>query len=159
MSSKMRRYRSPAAAIAKRLRDDVAADALGGGRGERVQADVRPAFAELGQLPVLGPEIVAPMADAVRLVDGKRLDLQLTKLALKELCHEPFRRHEEQAHAALGELSFAGILLRQRLRAIEADSVHSAGAQAVDLILHQGNERGYDHGGVAAENGGRLVAE
>ena len=52
------------------LRGDVAADAPGRRRREGVQADAGKALPQRAELPVFGTEIVAPLADAVRLVDG-----------------------------------------------------------------------------------------
>ena len=51
------------------LRRDVAPDARGRRRGERVQADAGKPRAQRAELPVLRAEVVAPLADAVRLVD------------------------------------------------------------------------------------------
>src|SRR5262249_45203992 len=55
------------------LRHDVTPHAPGGRRRERVKARVRPAIAQRRELAILGPEIVAPLADAVRLVDRDEL--------------------------------------------------------------------------------------
>ena len=46
------------------------ADLLGGGRGVGVDGGVGEELAEPAELPVLGAEVVAPVADAVGLVDG-----------------------------------------------------------------------------------------
>ena len=51
------------------LGDDVAPDALGGGRGEGVERHVREIVAQPPELAVLRAEVVSPLADAVRLVD------------------------------------------------------------------------------------------
>ena len=45
------------------------ADALGRRRRERVERHAGKVVAQPAELPVLGPEIVAPLADAVRFVD------------------------------------------------------------------------------------------
>ncbi len=57
------------------LRHDVAADAGRGGRGVGVQAQVGEERAQPSELAVLGPEIVPPLADAVRLVHRHEGDL------------------------------------------------------------------------------------
>src|SRR5205823_3439047 len=56
------------------LPDDVADDRTGRGRGEREDRDVAELRLQSGQLPVRGPEVVAPVADAVRLVDDDEAD-------------------------------------------------------------------------------------
>ena len=56
------------------------------------------------QLPVLRPEVVAPLADAVGFVHRHRLHLALRQQpheAVAALADEPFRRDVEQAIAAL----------------------------------------------------------
>ena len=48
---------------------DVLAHALGRGRRQRHDRHAREVIAQLGELAVLGPEIVSPFADAMGLVD------------------------------------------------------------------------------------------
>jgi hypothetical protein len=50
---------------------DVLADLRGGGRGEGLHADGGGDLAQLAQAAVLGAEVVAPLADAVGLVDDE----------------------------------------------------------------------------------------
>lgn len=45
-----------------------------GGGGQRHARDMRPAFVQHRELAVFGAEIVAPLRDAMRLVDGKQRD-------------------------------------------------------------------------------------
>ena len=59
------------------LRGDVAAHARGRRRGEGVQADAGKRAAQPAELPVLRPEVVPPLADAVRFVDGDELHVAL----------------------------------------------------------------------------------
>jgi hypothetical protein len=51
------------------LLDDVLAHGRRRGRGERLDRDLRVVAPQLAEHAVLGPEVVAPVADAVRLVD------------------------------------------------------------------------------------------
>ncbi len=53
-----------------KLRGDIPAHARRRRGGIGVQADPRQRLAQPSQLPVFGTEIVPPLADAVRLVDG-----------------------------------------------------------------------------------------
>ena len=48
--------------------DDVLAHAIRGRGGERHERNLRKQLAQLGNLPVLGTKIVAPLTDAMRLV-------------------------------------------------------------------------------------------
>ena len=91
------------------LRGDVAAHPRGRRRGVGVQADTAASDSRSrAELPVLGPEIVPPLADAVRLVDRDEADRR-TASSVEEtvaaLAHQPLRRDVEQpvpplAHAA-----------------------------------------------------------
>ena len=69
----------------------VLASLVVGGRRERHERDAGEEIAQLSQLDVLRPEVVAPLADAVRLVDREQGDL-----------HRPKRREEARHHEALG---------------------------------------------------------
>eukprot|EP00965_Chrysotila_dentata_P202984 6181449-Pleurochrysis_carterae.AAC.3 len=53
--------------------DDVVQHALGGGGGERHHGHGGEVELELGQLLVVGPEVVAPLRHAVRLVNHEAL--------------------------------------------------------------------------------------
>ena len=53
---------------------DIAPHARGGGGRVRVHADAGQPLAEPRQLTVLRPEVVPPLADAVRLVNGNEAD-------------------------------------------------------------------------------------
>ena len=59
------------------LGDDVAADLLGGGGGVGVDGGVGEELAQPAQLAIFGAEIVAPVADAMGLVDGEGADADL----------------------------------------------------------------------------------
>ena len=55
------------------MRDDVFAHAAGRRGGERHERHVGKMFSQFGNLAVFGTEIVAPFADAMRLVNGDEL--------------------------------------------------------------------------------------
>ena len=62
------------------------AHARGGGGRERVNADARQKSSRRrAELPVLGPEIVAPLADAMRLVDGDEADAGTARASRRKL--------------------------------------------------------------------------
>src|SRR5207247_5212345 len=73
------------------LIQDVDRDAPGGGRRERQHRDVPELLLEAAKLPVRGPEIMAPVADAVRFVhDHERDGAALEQPA--DRTFEPLRR-------------------------------------------------------------------
>ena len=69
-----------------------------GGEGHRLHAAERGLhFAELG---VFGAEIVAPLRDAMRLVDGQHRDFGALEQIERFGLHEPFRRDVDEAQFA-----------------------------------------------------------
>src|SRR5208337_3896916 len=62
--------------VQAQLLDDIEAHALGGGRGVGVKAGVAETRLELRQLPVFQAEVMAPLTDAMRLVDREGADVQ-----------------------------------------------------------------------------------
>ena len=77
---KAKRCETPIAAQYQ-LGRDVGADTRRGGSGEGVDARRRETVAEERELAVLGPEVVAPLADAVGLVDRDEPDTPLLQRA------------------------------------------------------------------------------
>ena len=104
------------------LGDDVAAHALGGGRGECVHRDAGEFVAEAAELAVLGAEVVAPLADAVRLVDGDELDAAVAEQAaqpIAALADKPLRRDIEQAARIGTDRGDHLVALCRRQRAVQ----------------------------------------
>ena len=60
------------------------------------------------------------------------------------LAHQPFRRHVQQSAAVLAEARQDGVPLGGLQRAVQVRCRHAVDAQAVDLILHQRNQRRHD---------------
>ncbi len=77
-------------------RRNVGDDRRRGGRGERQHALGAEFARPLGQLQVVGAEVVAPLGDAVRLVDGEERDPRARELREEALVVEALRRHVEQ---------------------------------------------------------------
>ena len=74
----------------------------GGGEGDARHAGV--AFVQHRELEVFGPEVVAPLGDAVRLVDGEEGDAGAVANAVEQgegaLAHQALRGDVEQVEAA-----------------------------------------------------------
>jgi hypothetical protein len=131
------------------LRDDVPSHALRGGRREGVKRYLGKILAQPSQLPVLGPEVVAPLADAVGLVDRDEAHaglLQHPPQRLAPFADDPFRRHVEQTAALLADAGQHLVPLVRQERAVQVGRRDAVDAQAVDLILHQRNQRRHDEG-------------
>ena len=62
----------------------------------RVHRGLGELLVQHAELPVLGPEVVAPVADAVRLVDGERAHLRLAQERAESRHGQALRRDEEE---------------------------------------------------------------
>ena len=138
---------------------DVAPHVLVGGGGESLQRHERRAAAQLAELAVLGPEIVAPVADAVRLVDRDRRQAARNEALEETLEHEAFGRGVEQLELAALEGRVHGATLLGRLRAGQHAGRHAALGEAVDLVLHQRDQRADDQRQPLAHQRRRLEAQ
>ena len=123
--------------------------------------DAREIVAQPSELAVLRPEIVAPLADAVRLVDGDEAHaalLQHPPEALAALADQPLGRHVEQPAAILAQRWRGPRRARAAVSVLfRYDGRDAVDAQAVDLILHQRDERRHDQREAAARRRQRRV--
>src|SRR5262245_4418112 len=103
------------------LRHDVTAYPDRGRRGERVKTDGGPAITQCRQLAILRPEVVAPLADAVRLVyrdEADRVAAEKIRETVASFPDEPLRRDVKQAETALTQSAHDTRLLRRVQRAV-----------------------------------------
>ena len=141
------------------LLDDVAADALGGGRGVAVNGGAREELAQTGELPVLGSEVVSPVADAVSLVDGDGVRAPVSKELMNVGVDEPLRRGEDESRSTPLDGFECGRALAHRLPAIEPHRRDADARQAVDLVLHERDERRHNHRDTVSNDSRGLVTE
>ena len=81
------------------LRRDVAPHARRRGRRVGVQADAGKKLPQPAELAILGPEVVAPLADAVRFVNGDEADVNRRQHRQKRVgpfADQPLGRHVQQ---------------------------------------------------------------
>ncbi len=141
-------------------RDDVVRHLRRGGRG---RGDDRPGAEPargVGQAEVVGPEVVPPLRDAVRLVDDEQADPRLPDPLQEAGRREPLRRHVEQPRAA-GHRAVDSRAVGRRVL-LGVDERHHAGRHALerlDLVLHQRDQRRHDQRQVGSHQRGQLVAE
>ena len=141
------------------MRDDVFADAARGGGGERHERDVRKMFAQPGDLAVFGAEIVAPFADAMRLVNGDELDVPALQVIEKTGEHQPLRRDVEQAEFAGVQSAQTFAAFAGHQRRVQKRRRDAAGLQRIHLVFHQRDERRDDDGESVTRKRGKLEAE
>src|SRR5437588_231999 len=111
------------------------------------------------ELQVIGPEVMAPFRDAVRLVDREQRDLRLAELLQESLVVEALGRDVEQLQAAGAKAFGDGSHLVRVEARVEPRCVDAARREEVDLVLHQRDQR-RDHDGHAVEQQRRqLIAE
>ena len=132
---------------------------LGGGRGQRDPRHVGPALVQHRQRQVVGPEVVAPLGHAVRLVDGEQRDLAAVQQPHRRLGPQPLRRQVEQVELAGQERRLDPPPLVRVLGRVEEPGPHPQRGQRVDLVLHQRDQRRDDHAGAVPHQRGDLVAQ
>ena len=141
------------------LPGDVIANPRRGRGGIGVEAGLGETLAKEGQLAILGPEVVAPLADAVGLVDRKPFHSYSRKRVEQTRVDEPLGSREQEPELAGGKLiADCGPFLLGESR-VEGGCRIADRLQGIDLVFHQRYERGdHDIGRVAHERW-QLVAE
>ena len=123
------------------LGGDVGPDTRRGGGREGVNACCGEAVAEEGQLPVFGAEVVAPLADAVGLVDRESLHADAGEEVEEPAVDEPLRRREQEPQFPGSEpIADVRSLLLGHLRVERSRGVADR-LEGVDLIFHQCHQR------------------
>ena len=102
---------------------------------------IREMLRQFRETTVVRAKVVAPLRDAVRLVDGKSCRTIAGEPIQHLRLHEPFRRDVEQAQPTLAQqvVGLGGIFPGRRR--IESAGRHTVEAQRGHLITHQGDER------------------
>ena len=114
----------------------------------------------VGEGEVVGTEVVAPLRDAVRLVDDEQADVGLRDCAQEARRGEALGRDVE--HPAVAAHAREHGLDVERPGALRVDQLHRSRrelAQRLDLIVHQRDQRGDDEREVVADQRRQLVAQ
>lgn len=111
-------------------RGDLLVGGLGGGGGQRDPRHLGPALVEHGQREVVGPEVVAPLGDTVRLVDGEERHLAPVEEPLGALGAEALGSQIEQVELVGEEGLLDGLPLVRILGRIEEAYPHPEGPGA-----------------------------
>ena len=122
------------------------------GRAERVES--------AADEEVVGPEVVAPHADAVHLVDHDEADVDPRDRVEEVPLPEPLGRDVEEPVAALGRCAQPrGRLVRVERRVDQRRLRRDLRRQLVDLVLHQRDQRREDERRRRPEHRRELVGE
>ena len=111
---------------------------------------------------VLGPEVVAPLRDAVRLVDGVERNLDLAQERHVVLLGQRFGCEVEQFGAAgqhvVAHLGHGG-LVERRVEEMGDSRLGGEGAHGVHLVFHECDQGRDDDGHAVHDHGRQLIAE
>ena len=132
---------------------EVSADVIdhirlgGGGETEhRRGRGLLPCLDEARHVQVIGPKIVPPLRQAVRLVEHPGADLAVHQRAGESGAAKLLRRDEDQPEVAQAQLVEHGAALERVEQIVEVASAGDAARlQVVDLVLHQRLQRRDHH--------------
>ena len=124
---------------------DILYDGGSGGGGESQDGGVGNEFADLGDFEVGGTEIVAPLGDAVGLVDGDEADVHVTELRLEEVGGQAFGRDIENLHGTENAVFEGDDDLFAGESRIDGSGTDATATEVLNLVLHQGDEWGNNH--------------
>ncbi len=127
---------------------DVAAGRRVRGRRQGDARHAREALVQQRELAIVGPEIVAPLRDAMRLVDREQGDRAAAQQVEEARHGQALGCDVEQVERAGGEVALGVVDRRPVQVRVQRRGAHAELAQRCDLILHQRDQR-RDHDGDA----------
>ena len=140
------------------LVQDVVGDLGGGRRGERDGGHALEGLPHRAQPQVIGAEVVAPLADAVGLVDRQQRHVGLAHGA-HEAVGEALGRHVDQLVCAVDHRGCAVPAFVPRQARVDERGANALGVEGIHLVLHQRDERRHHQGRPLERQCGQLVAE
>ena len=111
------------------------------------------------ELEVLGPEVVAPLRDAVRFVDSEEGDADPVEQRQRAIAHQAFGGDVEEVERARAGVGLDRPDFVESKRRVQVRSAHARLPQRLHLVLHQCDQRRDDDRDTVAEKGRDLVAE
>ena len=114
---------------------------------------------ELGQLQVVGTEVVPPLRDTMGLVYGEEIDPASPEATEKTIVGKTFGSHVEKLQGPLLHFRVDPRNLFPLERRIQSRRCNRTSGERFDLIFHQGNQGGNDEGQSIEQQCGQLVAE
>lgn len=111
---------------------------------------------------VLRTEIMPPLRNTVRLVDGVERNLDLAQKRHVILFGERLRSEVEQLGPPLQHIVAHlrdGTLVQGRVQEVSDSRIVRIGAHGIHLVFHQGDQRRYDDRHAVHQQGGQLVTQ
>ena len=138
---------------------DVVARARIRGRGQRDARHAGELFGQAGQLAVLRAELVAPLRDAMRLVDREQRELQARQPLQRAVAQQPLGRDVQQIELLLDQVARDAARLGGIEIGMQRAGGHAELAQRRHLVVHQRDQRRDDHRGAGPAQRRDLVAD
>ena len=123
------------------LVDDVFAGVGVGGRGQRDSRHAGEQRCELAERAIFRPEVVPPLGDAVRLVDGEQRDPRPPDHFLETRRDDPFGGDVEEIEVAIEDRAADVEEFLPRQRRVQRGGAHPSLLQRFHLIPHQRDQR------------------
>ena len=139
--------------------DDVVAHKGVGGGGEGDDGRVAEAGAGGAEVAVAGAEVVAPLGDAVRLVDGEEGHVHASQSGDEAAVGEALGGDVEEAEVAIGGAAEDFALILAGDGRVDGGGDDAVAGEGIDLVLHQGEQGGNDEREAVKEEGRQLVAD
>ena len=128
-----------------------------GGEGDARHA--REAANQLGELHVMRAEIVAPLGDAVGLVDREQGDGRVVEEVQEFVHQEPLGGDVDEVDLAVADGGFGGGYLARVDVRVDRSGADAKLLQSRNLVLHQRNQRRDDDRDARTAEGGDLIAQ
>ena len=141
------------------LADDVRAHVAGGGGRERDGGRRAEPLAHVADAEIARAEVVAPFADAMRLVHREQRHADRAQPLGRAAHVEALGRHVEQLDLTALRARKPARHLGAGQRRVDERGRQIARGERVDLILHQRDERRDDHGESREHERGHLEAQ
>jgi hypothetical protein len=138
---------------------DVAGDVVGGRGRQRQHRRPTQALARRSDLQERGAEVVAPLRDAMRLVDDEQAHRVRLQQRQELGIGESLRRRHHDPGGAVRHGGLRRLLLVAAHGAVQLHGVDAERLQRLALIFHQCNQRRHDHRAARQHDGGQLVAQ
>jgi hypothetical protein len=116
-------------------------------------------FADIADLQIIGTEIVTPLRYAMRLIDNDIIDVKNIQIALEKRGRKPFGRHIQKLTSAISGIIERQIHLMPLHPGMHCYGMYPPLLQALHLVFHQRNQRGYHQRSPLGKQGRHLKAD
>ena len=144
---------------AEQFRHDLVAGARIGAGGHRDDRRIAERGSRGAQVHVFRAEVVAPLRDAMCLVDGEAVDAGLAQPVERPGLQQALRRHVEQPHRTRLQRRLDDRIVGVGISRMQRAGDDAAIGQLAHLVAHQRDQRRHHDGQLAAHHRGELVAQ